>query len=443
MATWCIKCHDSSPPVKTSTPTAFVPVSILWPTAPITINASGYNKEVFKQSTHYTKAGMQCNNCHENHGSGSYNLWLYGEDTATGGICIRCHKGTDPAYPTAKNILADLQKGTSNNYRHPTLDVTAGTKHNNKENFQNRPLTERHAECSDCHDPHSEVPNPPGTTAPAVPGPLKNISGVGVAYGTTPWSLAATYTFKSKIDNAYEICLKCHSYYSYGNTPPQPGTTNTVFDGRAQTDPSIEFNPNNAGYHAVIGESKAHTQHGAYVGTDRWGNPWTSTTRMYCEDCHGSDDLTRQGPHGSTNKFILKRPYKPTTTTEATNGTGADADSATHLCFLCHDRQVYGGGADTYGVTKTGFSGGGRNLHNFGPSKHAGRSCNACHSMVVHGSRLPHLLIDARYDPFPYNNNGKNQFNGFTGTYDQNIINTINSKTGKWTQSDCTHATCG
>jgi len=446
ISTWCMKCHDANPPQATRTGTTYVPYTIQWPNAPITINGSGYNKGMFKSSVHGQVVGMQCAECHANHGSVNYNLWIYGEDTATySGLCLRCHDGTNPAYPAAKNIKADLQKGTNNSYRHPVLDITAGTRHHNKEVYQNRPLTERHAECSDCHDPHSSNRNP--ASAPMAPGGLYNISGVGVDWRTgqpnaVTWDNYETnppgFTWKNAITNQYEICVKCHSYYSYGTTPPGPGTSGGVLDpnSRTQTDPVKEFNPNNAGYHAVMGESKASVGFGDYVGADRNGNPWSTTSRMYCEDCHGTDNTAvnaPKGPHGSANKFILKRPYVPATDREAKTGTGSSGTD-NHLCFLCHRRLTYGGGNTSDGLTKTGFRDGSKNLHN----RHKGRSCNSCHSMVVHGSKLPHLLIETR-DPYPYNNNAKNRF-----TPDRRVItdyptliNAIKAKSGKWLEDDC------
>ncbi|MDA8234008.1 MAG: cytochrome c3 family protein [Clostridia bacterium] len=443
---WCMKCHDDSPPQAIRTATTYVPNTVKWPNAPITINGSGYNKGIFKSSVHGQVVALQCTDCHANHGSANYNLWIYGEDTVTySGLCLRCHDGTNPAYPTAKNIKADLTKGINNSYRHPVLDVTAGSRHHNKENYQNRPLTERHAECSDCHDPHSSKRI--SATAPSVLGSSINISGVGVDWRTgqpnaVTWdnyeTNPPTFTWKNAVTSQYEICVKCHSYFSYGTTPPGPGTSGGVLDpnSRTQTDPVKEFNPNNPSYHAVMGASKATPGFGDYIGADRNGNPWSSTSRMYCEDCHGTNNTAvgaPKGPHGSTNMFILKRPFVPATDEDAKTGTGSPGTD-NHLCFLCHRRSTYGGGNTSDGLTKTGFRDSSKNLHN----RHKDRSCNSCHSMVVHGSKLPHLLVETR-DPYPYNNNAKNRFtpNNRIITDYPSLINAIQSKSGNWQENDC------
>ncbi len=454
---FCLKCHDGSPPTAVADTNTFVPETIVFPSAPVTINGSGYNKSTYLNSTHHTAVGIHCTDCHESHGSSNYNLWKYPEDTATqSGICLRCHDGTNPDYPGALDIKTEVTKGTNNNYRHPVLDVNAGTNHFNKEDYQDRPLAERHAECTDCHDPHSEEPTPPGTVAPQLPGPLKNISGVGVDYRAgqadeVTWdnyeTNPPTFTFKYAVDYQYEICFKCHSYYSYGTNPPTP-------DGsRTQTDPAKEFNPANPGGHMVIvGDTTGVSPkpgggyYGAFVGQDRWGNLWNAESFLYCDDCHGSDDPNAPfGPHGSNNKYILKKPYKPTTQSDASDGTGADADSDQHLCFSCHDPAVYMGTDQNYGADQTGFSGGGKNLHNLHSGKKR-RSCNACHTMVVHGSRLPHLLVNPD-DPYPYNNNSINEFDfdrdKQADPYSQNLINSIKNNAGNWQESDCTHNVCG
>jgi hypothetical protein len=73
--------------------------------------------------------------------------------------------------------------------------------------------------------------------------------------------------------------------------------------------------------------------------------------------------------------------------------------------------------------------------------------------MVVHGSRLPHLLVGRTFDPFPYNNNawfkpstidsdGKDDYTqGYTV---EEISNSIKGKSGSWAENDCDHnVSCG
>ena len=61
---------------------------------------------------------------------------------------------------------------------------------------------------------------------------------------------------------------------------------------------------------------------------------FTPTSRMTCADCHGSDNPSDPvGPHGSTNPFILRGTWDSTT---------GQAGTQNHLCFMCHDWNVYG-----------------------------------------------------------------------------------------------------
>ncbi|MHB9010406.1 MAG: cytochrome c3 family protein [Carboxydocellales bacterium] len=470
---WCLKCHDGTPPIASLGTDNLVPYTVVFPPKNITINASGYNKTLFKKSTHFTGVAMKCDGCHQEHGSDSYNLWRYGEDTTTvDGICLRCHKsGVTVNGKTPQDIKTELQKGVAaekNSYRHPVLDKDAGVQHFNTENYQNRPLADRHAECTDCHDPHYEIPTEAGTKAPSPPGAVINISGVAPVMdagglvdasnnpitwenyktsdkdGNIIGSLIPQFTWKRPIQKQYEICLKCHSYYSYETNTPVPSGS------RRQTDPVKEFNPRNESYHGVMAAPKT-TASGKYVGTDRFGNTWTKDSRLYCEDCHGTDNSTGRpyGPHGSAVKYILKRPYTPSTDTEGLTGTGSTAATDNDLCFMCHDRNTYGKGTSSLNASLTGFSSGSDNLHNRG---HDGRSCNSCHSMVIHGSRLPHLLVGKNIDPYPYNNNSwfrpdiinRNGTDDYLDGYTvQEISNSIKGKSRNWSQNDCDHSVCG
>jgi hypothetical protein len=96
-----------------------------------------------------------------------------------------------------------------------------------------------------------------------------------------------------------------------------------------------------------------------------------------CSDCHGSDDDTSRGPHGSDHPHILRRRY-PT-------GQGIDQQPReTDLCFSCHAYAAYG---NPPAGAQPGLS------RFLGHRSHAARSvsCWACHD--PHGSKdLPSLV---------------------------------------------------
>ena len=433
---FCLVCHGPLPPTTPArNTTQLVPYGILFPGKSFTNNARGWDKTDYKNSTHYTTAGMGCNACHEPHGSNYPTLWSRAEDTDTAsGICLYCHDGTNASYPTAKNIKQDLTKTGSpspDRYRHPTLYLSG--KHLNTEDYSAvYSQGKRHAECTDCHDPHSEVPGSSGPPYP--PGALKNVSGVQVTFGSTTWDTWQPYpngppmTLVNPINYQYELCFKCHSSYAWQDNPPTPGGSIT------QTDTPKEFNPNNPSYHAVAGESKMRTftyngqtyYYGKFVGTDSQGNPWTATSRLYCEDCHGSNSSGNKGPHGSDYWYILKAPWTRATGAEGIGGTGG-RNTQNHLCFRCHDYNFYAAGVDGGSATvRSGFSRSGNyNLH----KKHKERGCTACHAAVPHGWKKKALLTETT-DPAPYSDSSYLRVNTWRAS-------------GAWNRSDCDHSVCG
>jgi hypothetical protein len=376
--TFCLKCHDGSPPTATSGVYSYVPYTIVFPTGwrgAITTNSGGWNKSAYTGKGHDTRT-ILCTDCHQSHGSVYTVLQVYAEDTSTvNGECLVCHRSS--GYTGADDVKTDLTR----TYRHPTLYVSG--KHSDTENYDNMPLADRHAECFDCHDPHRC--DSTTTVAPAVYGNIKGVSGVLVNYGTSSWSnwpSGATFSQKLGIDYEHELCFKCHSYYSYRTSPPTSPS-----GGFTETDQAKEFNPNNVGYHAVVGTSKIPTF--SYGGvTYYYGKfvpPWTATSRLYCTDCHASSGSSVRGPHGSANPFILVRPWNPNT--NATDATGR-AGTQNHLCFKCHDYLFYASGDDSGSATRRSqFSDSSTYNRHETHRDFKGRGCASCHGRIPHGWR--------------------------------------------------------
>ena len=60
--------------------------------------------------------------------------------------------------------------------------------------------------------------------------------------------------------------------------------------------------------------------------------PYTTSSKIYCTDCHNNDDANGpQGPHGSYNAFLLAKNY---TTADNT----LESPMAYELCYSCHSR---------------------------------------------------------------------------------------------------------
>lgn len=479
---FCLVCHSNKPlPTQALNATKRVPYDVLFQNRVVTTNAGGntgnvaqqgWDKSKFLQSGHYTGGKLSCASCHNSHGS-SYSLLTNApEDSAANvgdnaavkaaGVCGQCHMTTTPTIAGGSNLFVDLTRNVSvvDEYKHPVLAVTG--KHSDTEDYStvnNTTVPNRHSGCMDCHDPHS-AQKFQSTTGGELLNQL-NVSGVNVTNWPTlsGWTTTSTNNFANwnnqlstagigsgtptftainPITIGWQLCLKCHSYYSYRNTPPTPsGATGP------QTDQTKEFNPYNAAGHFVVSGvggqvpklSLRTTITPGFVtpGTnptskDSHGNPWSASSIMVCQDCHRSDDAAAtRGPHGSSNRWILRAPYVPTDAATAKSGTGTTGTEG-HLCFICHDWAVYGKGAS---ATTTGYKSGSTNLH----GKHVGKGygCTACHIIIPHGWNQRAML------------GNMNTATGGTGGRNTPYTSTswleIQSwpASGSWSASNCNH----
>jgi cytochrome c553 len=240
----------------------------------------------------------------------------------------------------------------------------------------------RHAECTDCHNPHrvaktrqfnddNTVPAAAGTHMheDGVPhtnlasGVLRGMWGVEPVYSNTAF-LTDPVTFEVKrgdpgtggstdvsapyLTREYQLCLKCHSNYAYGSTPPPLGYTSGLTpagtnalgtytnqameyqspidhmgegtpasptgaynSGAACTDTTLDdngtplvingrldpqgncsdyVNDNHRSWHPVLRET-GRTPAVRRADANDWRSPFNvavGTQTMYCADCHGS-----------------------------------------------------------------------------------------------------------------------------------------------------------
>ncbi|MCL4441826.1 MAG: cytochrome c3 family protein, partial [Firmicutes bacterium] len=371
---FCLKCHDGTGPSRTINATTRVPYDVTFVDIGFTTNGGGWNKAgptiSYKDAKHYnTGSVIQCTDCHEWHGTGYAWLVTRPEDVtdSTAGVCFKCHAGSG----VIPNINAQLKL----TYNHPTLTISGV--HSNRENY-NGGISTRHAECFDCHDPHTVK----STTATQMD-PLGNVS--GVKFSNTAWdswaSATATRVFLDPTTNnrqAY-LCYKCHSKYAVNQPNPTPGSVGYTPGQFAQTDVAKEFNPSNKARHVVEGTSQMPTfTSGSTYYYGKFVNGWTATSTMKCTDCH-MPATGAKGPHGSSARFILKAAWTPTQTASMTS---------TDLCFLCHDYAFYYSGGNTGSATLRSQFSGGSNGYNGHATKHkAGKqhNCSNCHGGLPHG----------------------------------------------------------
>ena len=286
-----------------------------------------------------------CATCHRTHTASGPNLSLRGGSVSR--LCFLCHDGTGAP---ASNVKAQFTRGTlpANNpaqreyYSHAALEDTNHRAASNDE-FGGR--SDRHSECTDCHNPH----NATSTVASQTPagwttsGRLGGNSGVQVANPATPGA-APTYSFldgqTSSATLEYQLCFKCHSGFT--TLPSNTGFQPTQY----ALDKGVEFNPNNLSFHPVEAPGTNNTQKmtDSLTGTSPyklWSFAVGSTIR--CVNCH-ADPAAIAPPatpaagadlptHASTNRGILLARYTDRVL-RTSNAAYSASDFA--LCFLCH-----------------------------------------------------------------------------------------------------------
>lgn len=288
-----------------------------------------------------TVAENACLDCHRPHAAGHPpRLLARSEEPAT---CTVCHNGN----VADKNIEAEFLKP----FHHP-VESDQWT-HDPKEEPA---LMPRHVACIDCHNPHAVTSTP--AEPPMVSGRQRGVDGVTIAGGHV-----AEASFQ------YEACLKCH------------GIKEPTTPGRVRVDNTrnirLKIDPSNPSYHPVAAPGKNTTIVGLRPS-------YTSSSMIYCIDCHNNDAWTSaglypRGPHGSFYEPILERQF------QAGDPVSGDPASNYAMCFKCHDQNTLLGTGMGMGGMGSGY-----------PHRHhvveRNASCAVCHD--VHGSRRNIRLIN-------------------------------------------------
>ncbi|RME91524.1 MAG: hypothetical protein D6766_11780, partial [Verrucomicrobia bacterium] len=305
-----------------------------------------------------------CSNCHRVHG------WPDAADPAADyptllvereeNLCYTCHDGTGPG----SDVLASFRQ----RYTHP---VNISGRHQPRESDGAAFGTaNRHAECVDCHNPHRLTAATGPVVAPSASPANQGVSRVAVSYAGVG---QASYLFKDETApgevREYELCFKCHSGWT-----TQPA---------GQEDLALKLNPRNPSYHPVMAAGKnTNIRAGAFV------NGWRGTSLTLCSDCHGSNNPSLPGVHGSDFPHLLQASYTPSSSKRTM--------SRTELCFRCHNYDTYANRSASN--TVKGYSRFNPPAFKKGHTFHVGEKrypCYACHE--THGSTTrPHLIVTGR-----------------------------------------------
>jgi predicted CXXCH cytochrome family protein len=290
-----------------------------------------------------TVAANACTSCHMEHNAGGPARLLRPATPAAPGVdaitqdCITCHSGGTNVSPATPNVYAEFAKISH-------LLPAGANMHDAAEAAV--PNNNRHATCVDCHNPHASNPLALFSAPPTIRPPQAGVTGVSGLDGVTVLTPAV---------NQFENCFRCHgtsvgkqALLKYGYLP-----TRVVFSGDA-LNLIPQFSPNATSSHPVVHDrSSPLPQPSLLVNMlNLNGTPSARLvgTRIFCTDCHNSDDNREfggtgaNGPHGSTYFHILERNYQfnqanipggTVTNTYPTPDLSPQGPYA--LCAKCHD----------------------------------------------------------------------------------------------------------
>ncbi len=280
-------------------------------------------------------AADACSSCHNAHNNGVGPRSLKAAEE-TG--CTPCHSGSNVS-PALRDITAEYSK----TYAHPTFTVSGA--HDAAETLPVN--TTRHAECPDCHNSHAASPQAGTALPPAAQSPLAGVTG----YDSTGTVIPAA--------NEYQVCYKCHAdsnnkpgTSTYGRTasryPPGPLPAGFPIPPPMPADQyNIRLKFMSTIGHNVMGNSVVTTPNNSLRpfmlninGTNNTSRPLTTTSLLYCTDCHNNDQARSangtgpNGPHGSAFPHLLQ--FNLFQDVPGVGGGGGGSNRAA-LCNKCHN----------------------------------------------------------------------------------------------------------
>lgn len=284
-------------------------------------------------------ADNACGSCHRPH-SAAHPARLLSRDREPD-VCLACHDGS----VTEHDLDREFTKLSAHR-----IDGSDWI-HEPREDPAQMPS---HVTCVDCHNPHESSSSP--AAAPSVSGRLRGVSGVNQGGSAVR---RASYE--------YEICFKCH------------GVRNETTQGIAREDNirnvRLELSPSNRSYHPVTDVGRNLDVRGFTPG-------YSSTSIIYCTDCHNNDEWDPaggrpRGAHGSRYQPLLEKEYQ-------TDDPVPESFQSYALCYKCHERGfLINDQANTFPH--------GRHVRD------EQASCAVCHD--AHGARDNESLINfMRYD---------------------------------------------
>lgn len=249
-----------------------------------------------------TVAANACISCHAPHNaSGPYRL-LRGANEQD---CIACHSGGTNISPPAPNVFSEY---AAPKIGHPFPSVTNPHDPTESTLLNNN----RHATCVDCHNAHGSEQIGTFPPPPAIRISQKNIAGISAIDGTSVIDPAV---------NQFENCLRCHGTSAGKQVKPIYGYL-PVWAVSAGDPLNVipQFAITSTSSHPVIHDRNSPLSQPSLLANmlnlDGITRGRTLGTRIFCTDCHNSDDNREfggpgpNGPHGSKWTHILERRYE-------------------------------------------------------------------------------------------------------------------------------------
>ena len=244
-----------------------------------------------------TVAENGCRSCHRSHAAGGHQRLLIFDNEEDN--CLDCHDGRT----AHTNIRAELDKLSAHDPRryqgrHDPVEISVGAN--------------PHVECADCHNPHAVAAQSLPSTYIPIGATLLGSRGV---------SIAGAQIYPAQYE--YEVCFRCHGDAAV--------PISRRIARQSQTDNlRLKFSPGNPAFHPLVTSSPSDQTPSLVPGLARG-------SLMRCTDCHNNNAGRRaggggpDGPHGSTNSFLLERNYSV-----IDNSSESEYDYA--MCYKCHQR---------------------------------------------------------------------------------------------------------
>lgn len=297
----CLSCHETKPRTVNSIGN---PLS-QWTTS-VHANSVAVVNPGSGLGGYSTVAEFACQSCHSSHNAGGAAGLLRNPVPSVPNIdstsqsCITCHNGSGALLQPIANVFAEFAKRG-----HP-FAVGSNTHTPGEPVVLNQ---NRHATCVDCHNSHASNQVMAFSAAPDVRPSQNGTSGIA----------ADGSSLTGPASKQYETCLRCHGNSAGKQILPQYGylPARAAFAG----DPLNlipQFGATAISTHPVMRDATGNSQPSLLAAMwDLSGRVQTRPmgTRIFCSDCHNSDDnrefgsVGPNGPHGSNNDHILERPY--------------------------------------------------------------------------------------------------------------------------------------